>query len=70
MLYGLVAIAIVHNAQFYIMKYIFGLVSLTPMDEIFLHEDPKNACNAVTAMAYEKFNYEEFSAQILRQGYE
>lgn len=71
LLYGVLGIALIHNIHYYLMYLMFGLVSLTPLDEIFLHDEKNspNPCNVVGCFFLEKFNFEELKAQIRRQGY-
>ena len=56
--YGVVAIVAIHWLHYYVMWWRYGLVSLAPMDEMFLHEDPKNPCNVIGAFIFEKYDYE------------
>ena len=61
-IYGILAIIAFNYAYHYIMSFVFGLVALGPMDEIFLHDDANNPCNIVGCFIYEKYDYEEFKA--------
>jgi hypothetical protein len=50
------------------MSFVFGLVALNPMDEIFLNDLDSNPCNVIGCFIYEKYDFEKFKAQVLKQG--
>jgi hypothetical protein len=59
-MYGVILIIALNYFYYYFMYFVFGLVALGPMDEVFLHDEDKNPCNVIGCFIYEKYDYEKF----------
>ncbi len=61
---GLLVIYSYFILTFYLMKYLFGMEAVSPIDTLLNHDDETNVANIVSAVILEKYDTELLKHQV------